>query len=131
MASAGERRRRTSWLPADLPVLYRDQIIYSGPARRAGLAHAPMPGETSLTGAGRTAFPEPGATRQARPSGGPATPGEEAARLDVCAPIGFAPDGSPARPSLGGGPDLIMSAPGQAHKPGNLRGCRAGRERAG
>jgi len=27
--------------------------------RRAGLAHVPMPGETSLTGAGRTAFPEP------------------------------------------------------------------------
>ena len=51
--------------------------------------------------------------------------------MDARAPIGFAPDGSQARPSLCGGPDPVMSTVSQTHKPWNLRGCRAERERAG
>jgi hypothetical protein len=85
------------------------------PARR--LAPVPMPGETSRTGVGRTVFPAPGGTRQARPSGGSVMLGEKAVGMDARAPTGFVPDGS--------------RAPGRPHQPGNLRRCRAGRERAG
>ena len=125
------RRAAADIAPPDrAPITGRTRSPAPGrPARRP--AHLPMPGQTSPTGAGRTAVPEPGSPRPARPCGGSATLGEEAAGMMLVRLAGW--HQRAAWSGHLGAADQVrsVSAAGQRHSPGNPRRCLAGRERTG